>query len=126
LGYFICGSWHYLVWDNYNILFSTSHLLTLSCSAWYLASISLTKKEKYARGFSKVLKTWFLDQDTCMTPHLNFAQGIPGICDDRNIGIIDFSRVKDLLVALEIISSSNHWTREDAILMNRWLTSYRD
>jgi len=48
-------------------------------------------KPEYAEHSTLLLKTWFLDEETRMNPHLKYAQAIPGKCEGRGIGIIDTS-----------------------------------
>ena len=46
-----------------------------------------TKEAKYANFTSKLLKVWFINPETRQNPHLNFAQGIPGLSFGRGTGI---------------------------------------
>ena len=59
--------------------------LILSLAAFYFDSA------KYGKAAEKTLYDWHINPETYMTPHAEYAQAIPGICDGRGIGIIDFS-----------------------------------
>ena len=49
----------------------------------------LTREERYAEYGVRMLREFFLDEETKMNPNLEYAQAIPGICPGRGIGIID-------------------------------------
>src|SRR5512140_508160 len=59
-------------------------------------------EQRFAEHAIQLIKTWFSDPGTRMNPNLNFAQGIPGICDGRGIGIIDFSRIDKVITSIQI------------------------
>lgn len=91
--------------------------------AWYY-----TGERRYAEKAGRILRTWFLDPDTRMNPHLNHAQFIPCRYDGRAIGIIDFSQsytsVVDAVAILDTGAPS--WTRDDRRGMRRWNTEFLD
>ena len=60
---------------------------------------------------AQCLRVWFLDPATCMTPHLDFAQGAPGKNTGRGIGVIEAgtSRVADVA---GLLVGSAAWTSE--------------
>ena len=47
--------------------------------------------ERYAEAAVKYLYDWYINPETYMTPHAKYAQAIPGICEGRGVGLIDFS-----------------------------------
>lgn len=53
------------------------------------SAYKITKDKKYVEHAIKHLNAWFVDQDTKMNPHLEFAQAIKGRFTGRGIGIID-------------------------------------
>lgn len=94
-------------------MFNSTYTLSL---AWYY-----TREAKYAEHASRILQTWFIDEDTAMTPHLNHAQIIPCRNTGRAIGIIDFSQeYTNILDAAAILASTNapgwHEQNQEAFL----------
>ena len=45
--------------------------------------------EVYAQKGTELLKVWFLNSETRMNPHMNYAQSVPGINKKRRSGILD-------------------------------------
>ncbi len=80
----------------------------------------------YARAAARLLRTWFLDPRTRMNPHLRFAQGIPGICDGRGIGIIDTWGLCFLVEEVRRLEIGEAWTSEDLAGLKEWFSSYVD
>ncbi len=56
------------------------------------AAFFFNDHEDFAARAGLLLRTWFLDPQTRMNPHLQYAQGIPGRCEGCGIGIIDTAR----------------------------------
>ncbi len=84
----------------------------------------LTGAEKYAEKAVSLLRTWFMDDETRMNPHLMFGQSIPGRTEGRGIGIIETRRIAKILDAVEILRLSESWSPEDELLMQAWCTAY--
>ncbi|MFB9055792.1 alginate lyase family protein [Mariniflexile ostreae] len=81
--------------------------------------------ERYAKKASSMLKTWFLDEDTHMKPHLEFAQSVPGYSKGRPSGILDGKSIAEIVPnALVLLSKSPHWTKNDTLKLNKWLSDY--
>lgn len=76
-------------------LITATHNLSL---AYYF-----TGDEEFARKASRFIKHWFLDPETKMNPHLNFAQSIPGKVAGRGIGIIELRSLTRILDAAVLI-----------------------
>lgn len=83
-----------------------------------------TQKEEYAQHTAKLLKTWFLDENTKMNPHLNFGQGIPGINTGRGIGIIETRDLGKVCDAATLISTSKHWDSAAQKQLKAWFSAY--
>jgi hypothetical protein len=84
----------------------------------------LTEEPSYALKAAELLKTWFLNADTRMNPHLNFGQAVPGINTGRGIGIIDTACLVSLLDAVELLDGAPGWTPFDMKGMRAWFEAY--
>lgn len=65
------------------------------------AAYELTGEERFARQAVVILREFFLEEETKMNPHLNYAQAIPGVCSGRGIGIIDTLHLVDVVFAAD-------------------------
>ena len=82
-------------------------------------------KEQYALKATNMIKTWFLDDDTRMDPHLEFAQSVPGNPKRRPFGILDGRPiVMNVPDAIKILSNSSHWTNAHNRKMSEWFNDY--
>jgi hypothetical protein len=79
-----------------------------------------TRDEKYAEHAAKVLRTWFLDPATKMTPHFRFAQAIPGVNDGRGTGLIEARGLADAADAAILLAGSKHWSAADQQALLAW------
>ncbi|WP_339724562.1 alginate lyase family protein [uncultured Paraglaciecola sp.] len=81
--------------------------------------------EKYAQKGTALIKKWFLDSDTKMNPHLEFAQTVPGRDQRRRSGILDGRLIPEkILDAITLFTPSKHWSENDNQKMNLWLSDY--
>ena len=63
-----------------------------------------TGDKKYRNHAVRLVRCFFLDEETRVNPHLEFAQAIRGKCTGRGIGIIDlryFYRMLDMITLLD-------------------------
>lgn len=73
-----------------------------------------------------LLRTWFIDPETRMNPHLEYGQAIPGRCEGRGIGIIDTASYTGLIEAISLLDSSGTITDMDRSDLLMWMKAYRD
>jgi len=85
---------------------------------------ALLGRAAYAQHAARLLRTWFLDDETRMDPHLNFGQGVPGRSTGRRYGIIETRTLPQLIEAIGLIASSSAWTEIDHQNMKRWFRAY--
>lgn len=83
-----------------------------------------TEKQVYADKTAHLLKAWFLDESTRMNPHLNYAQGIPGITEGRGIGVIDMWYLYRVIDSIQLIKPSAALSTKNHAQIRQWFTDY--
>jgi Alginate lyase len=84
----------------------------------------LSGDERYAAHAAKLLRAWFLDNETRMNPNLNYAQFIPGVNDGRGTGIIDSVALLQVIDAIGMLRGSPSWTQADQRGVETWFRDY--
>ncbi|MBD0777617.1 alginate lyase family protein [Maribacter sp. ANRC-HE7] len=80
---------------------------------------------RYAQKAASMVRTWFLDGDTRMNPHLQFAQGVPGVTNGKSSGILDGKSITSVVPGvIPILSKSPYWNKEDTVKVKEWLSEY--
>jgi hypothetical protein len=93
----------------------------LTLSAWYFDDLTAAQRAVL------LLRTWFLDRETRMNPHLTYAQIEPGKPRGHSMGIIDFQRGYLLLDLLQLLRScSDVITPEDVRGIREWFSGLLD
>jgi len=105
-------------YDNVGLKNTVSAVEDLAL-AWYL-----TGETRYAQRAALLLRTWFLDADTKMNPHLQYGQAIPGRTQGRGIGIIDTAQLVYLVDAVGLLQSSSAWSASDHSRLQAWFRDY--
>jgi len=77
---------------------------------------------KYAKRAEKLLRVFFIDEDTKMNPHANYAQAIPGKYLGRGIGIIEFRQMVRMLDGMTLMQSE--FQDDTKVLVDEWLTIF--
>jgi hypothetical protein len=87
--------------------------------AWFI-----TGDEKYANKSAELLKTWFLDENTRMNPHLEYGQAVPGINTGRGIGLIETVALTNIADAAILLQGSKSWTEADHSSLQKWYAQF--
>ncbi len=85
-----------------------------------------TGREEYAAHAARLLRTWFLDPATFMRPHLDFAQGVPGVNVGRQFGIIEGNSLVSALEHADLLEGSEAWTPADHRALMQWASQFLD
>jgi len=88
-------------------------------TAWFF-----TGNEKYAAHAAKLMRVWYINPDTRMTPHMEYGQAIPGRCEGRGIGIVDSARMPQLIDSIGMLHGSKAWTERDQRGMVEWFDAF--
>lgn len=84
------------------------------------AAYKVTGEDRYAAKAAELLRVFFLDSKTRMTPHLNYAQAIPGVSPGRGIGIIDALHLIEVPPAIEAMATSPAFSPELLAGLRKW------
>jgi len=84
----------------------------------------LSDEEKYAQQAANLLRVWFINPETRMNPHLNYARQIPGICEGQGTGIIDTRCIAQMLDYVILLQASPSWTESDKTAFAQWIDDY--
>ena len=101
---------------NYGKMTDSVHLLALA--SLYFNDL------KYAEKAVKMLRDWHLEPETYMNPHLEYGQSIPGICNGRGIGLIDFSCSYDIFNGVAILEYMGAIDSDTLEGIKKWYTDF--
>ncbi|GAB2889634.1 alginate lyase family protein [Microbulbifer echini] len=99
-------------------LFDDTYVLAL---AWYHFG-----DEQYGKHGASFVRYWFLDSDTAMTPHLDFAQVRRGYNKNRGAasGIIEFKDLYYFLDAVRVLELGKFLSEKEISAFKTWLGTY--
>ncbi len=106
--------------DENDIRYVCDAVIDLSLAAYYFDS------REYADRAVKFISDWFLSPETYMNPNLDYAQSIPGICDGRGIGIIDFRKLHDIFDGVSVLESLGYIDPEIVLALKDWMRRFTD
>ncbi len=95
---------------------------TLGLAAFYFPDIS----QKCADYVNRQLYDWFINPETYMTPHALYAQGMPGICEGRASGLIDFGNSYGFFNAVGILECMGLLDSEILAGVKEWIFKFTD
>lgn len=102
-----------------NRLVKMSNDVSTLTLAWYF-----TREKDYAEKAVAQVRNWFLNPETRMNPHLQYAQAIPGITDGRGIGIIDSRALVDVVDAIVLLHASQHLSDTEYQQLRAWFGKF--
>jgi len=99
-------------------LIRLSLLVPALAAAW-----RLTGERRYFDHAQLHLEAWFVDPETRMAPHLDYAQAIVGLNTGRGIGIIDTLHLVEVARAIQILGPDQDRTLAWFRQYLRWMTT---
>ena len=98
----------------------TSAVVTLSL-AWYFSG-----EERYALKAVEMLRTWFLNKETRMNPHLEYAQIVPGLNGNKGrcYGLIDSYSFVEMLDGVQLLEASKAFSQKDRKALKAWFKQF--
>ena len=88
------------------------------------AAYKITGDHKYVSKAVKLLRVFFLDEQTRMNPSLQYAQAVPGVSPGRGTGIIDTLHIIEIPKAIEAMQNSSALPPEVLAGMKKWFADY--
>ncbi|MBR2459902.1 MAG: alginate lyase family protein, partial [Clostridia bacterium] len=101
---------------NYSRLCDSVH--TLALAALYF------KDKRYADKAVRMLRDWHVEPETRMNPHLEYGQSIPGVCNGRGIGLIDFSGSYNVFNGVAILEFLGWIDEETLVELKKWYVEF--
>lgn len=77
-------------------------------------------EERYRAHAATLVRTWFIDQNSRMNPHLDFAQAVPGRSAGRSFGVIDAVRLIEVAESIALLESAGSLTAVESAEVRRW------
>ena len=83
-----------------------------------------TGDEAFAKRAGVLVRTWFLDPDTRMNPHLEYGQAVPGENTGRGAGLIESRHLTRVIDSVALLSESDAWTDDDQRELEAWFEKF--
>jgi hypothetical protein len=90
------------------------------------AAYKITGEERYAAKAAEMLRVFFLDPQTRMNPHLQYAQAVPGSSPGRSWGIIDGLHLIEIPPAIMAMQASRAFPPETLAGLKKWFHDLAD
>ncbi|QNL50213.1 alginate lyase family protein [Olivibacter sp. SDN3] len=88
------------------------------------SAYKITKDEKYVIHALKHLDAWFINQETLMNPHLQYAQAIKGRFTGRGIGIIDTIHLMEVAQGVLVMKEAQIFPSTQLEPIKEWFSAY--
>ena len=107
----------------------TGAFQAMSDSVFYNAlAWSFNKESVYANNIANAINTWFINPETNMTPHLNYAQLLrgPGEQKGSHTGVLDLKCMSKLVSGVLLLRQGQapEWTATLDDGLNAWVKEY--
>ena len=84
----------------------------------------LSNDPKYQIMAVSLLETWFVNPETRMNPHLNYAQGTPGRSDGRRYGIIEWRDIEHIITPIQLLRAEGSLPEKTDKALVVWFEQY--
>ena len=95
---------------------------TLALAAFYLPE----RAPLYAECAHRLLYDWYVNPETRMNPNAKYAQGIPGVCEGRGTGLIDFATAYTLFNGIGILECLGLIDAQLLAEVKAWFVEFAD
>ena len=89
-----------------------------------VAAYKITNKNEYALKAIEHLKAWFIDEETKMNPHLEYAQAVMGVSTGRGVGIIDAIHLVEVAQSIIILDKARVLDESDSRIIKKWFSDF--
>lgn len=96
----------------------TDAVFTLGAAAYLL------DEPRYAQRAARVIRVWFLDPKTRMTPNLENAQAVRGSNAGRGAGIIDGRVFIRAIQGMQFLAYTGQWNSKEQAAVRKWFEDY--
>ncbi len=93
---------------------------TLALTAFYIDE----RAAECAEYAERQLYDWFINPETYMAPNARYAQAIPGICEGRSTGLIDFAVTYQLMDGIGIFRELGLLGAETVAAVKAWFVEF--
>jgi len=83
----------------------------------------LEKPECFVKA-GQMLRRWFIEKESAMTPHLKYAQFVPGVRTSCPWGLIDVHFFCELTDAVSLLPICDGWSCEDLAALKDWFSQF--
>lgn len=110
------------LYDRERLGLTANRVRTLALAYYF------SRDERYAAKASELLKVWFLNPDTKMNPHFEYAQMVPGVNGNKGrcYGVLDGYSLVDMLDGVALLDGSKSWGKKDNAKLKAWMGNLLD
>jgi hypothetical protein len=85
-----------------------------------VAAYIVSDKQKYADEAMKHLEAWFVDEETHMAPHMQFAQAVQGVASGRDVGLVDTIHLAEVAISAIQLEKSGAVEADRFVPIKKW------